>query len=96
MTYYNIVPVVFSYFFKDLNIKGGVEDTRHKAKAYNTTQIRAKAKDSPSEDRPSQGQGQEYSRPRTKDTGASVFKKKEVLEIFFGRCPKKRSSKTFF
>ena len=33
----------------------------------------------PSEDRPSEGQGQECLRPRTNDTGASVFKKKKKV-----------------
>ena len=44
----------------------------------------AKAKDSLFEDRTSRGQGQERSkpRPRTKDTGASVLRKK-VFKIFF-------------
>ena len=37
----------------------------------------AKAKDSLSEDRPSRGQGQECSRPRTKDTAASTLQKKK-------------------
>ena len=35
------------------------------------------------EDRPSRGQRQECSRPRTKDTAASVFQKK-VFKIFSG------------
>ena len=49
----------------------------------------AKAEDSLSEDRTSQGQGQECSRPRprTKDTGASVPKKKRSSKIFFRRSP---------
>ena len=44
----------------------------------------AKAKDSLFEDRPSRGQGQECSMPRpgTKDTAASVLKKKSS-KIFF-------------
>ena len=62
--------------------RGGVEDTR----------LEAKAKDSPSEDRLSRGQGQECSRPRTEDTGASVLQKK----IFFQAISKKRSSKKLF
>ena len=37
----------------------------------------AKAKDSLSEDRHSRGQGQECSRPRTKDTSASALQKKK-------------------
>ena len=49
------------------------------------------AKDSPSDDRPSRGQGQECLRPRSK-TQAQVFPKK----FFFRRSPKKRSSKYFF
>ena len=71
--------------------RGGVEDTRlgAKAKAKDTkkkkkTEAKAKAKDSLSEDRTSRGQGQQCSRPRTKDTGASVLqKKKNVFKIFF-------------
>ena len=58
-----------------------VEDTRFdaKAKAKDTKKKSgAKANNSLSEDRPSLGQGQECSRPRprTKDTAASVLKKK--------------------
>ena len=45
-----------------------------------------KAKGSLSEDRPSPGQGQECSRPRAKDTGASVLQKKSS-KFFFGRSP---------
>ena len=55
---------------------------------------RLEAKDSPSKDKASRGQGQECSRlrPRTKDKGASVLKK----NFFFRRFPKKnRSSKKF-
>ena len=51
------------------------------------------AKDSPSEDRPSRGQGQECSRPRTKDTAASVlYKKKEkrFSKKFLGDLQKKQ------
>ena len=53
----------------------------------------AKAQNSHSEDRPSPGQEQECSRsrPRTKDTGASVLKK-----IFFRRSPKKKSLQKSF
>ena len=65
--------------------RGGVEDTRleAKAKAKDTKISEAKAKDSLSEDRTSRGQGQECSRPRTKDTRASVLQKKKVIKIFF-------------
>ena len=44
----------------------------------------AKAKDSLSEDRTSRGQGQECSRPRIKDTGASVLRKKSLQNFFSG------------
>ena len=48
------------------------------------TQKKFEAKDSLSEDRPYRGQGQECSRPRTKDTGASVLlKKKKGLQKYF-------------
>ena len=63
---------------------GGVEDTRLKAKAKDTKKSEAKAKDSLFEDRPSRGQGQECSGPRTKDTAASVLLKKDLQKIFSG------------
>ena len=61
------------------------------------TQKESEAKDSLSEDRLSRGQGQECSRPRTKDTSASALQKKRSSQKFFRRSPtKKRSSQTFF
>ena len=59
---------------KVLFTRGGVEDTRLEAK--DTKKIRG----------PGQGQpfrGQTLSRPRTKDTAASVFHKKKVFKNFF-------------
>ena len=70
----------------------------------------AKAKDSPCEDRPSWGQGQECSRPRprTKDTGANVLQKKSSIFFqalskknilqnnFFRRSPKQQVFKIIF
>ena len=51
----------------------------------------AKAKDSLSEDRHSRGQGQECSRPRTKDTSASALqKKKDLHKNFLGDLQKKK------
>ena len=46
------------------------------------TQKKSEAKDSLSEDRTSRRQGQQCSRPRTKDTGASVLQKKQNKKIF--------------
>ena len=56
------------------------------------------AKDSLFDDRPSQGQGQEYSRPRprTKDTSASILQKKRFSKIFFRRSPVKNVFQIFF
>ena len=79
--------------------RGGVEDTRLEAKA--------KAKDRASEDRSSRGQRQKCSRPRTKDTGASVLLKKDFQKFFQAfskkknkkqrkKKKKKRSSKNLF
>ena len=68
--------------------RGGVEDTK----------LEAKAKDSPSEDRPSRGRGLECSRlkPRTKDTGASVFQKKKSLQQkFLGDLQTRKTKKVF-
>ena len=57
----------------------------------------AKAKDSLSEDRHSRGQGQECSRPRTKDTSACALqKKKGLLKNFSSDLLKKTFSKNFF
>ena len=70
----------------ELSNRGGVEDTR------------LEAQDSLSEDRLSRGQGQECSRPRTKDTGASVLQKKGLEKIFSGDSEKgkqKRFSQIF-
>ena len=55
------------------------------------TQKKSEAKDSLSEDRHSRGQGQECSRPRTKDTSASALqkKKKRSSQKFFKRSPRK-------
>ena len=75
----------YEYFYKG-NARGGVEDTRPRTQKKS----KAKAKNSLSEDRPFRGQGQECSRarPRTKDTGASVLKKKKkVFKIFFRPSP---------
>ena len=49
--------------------RGEVEDTRLEAKAKNTKKFR--------------DQGQTLSRPRTKDTGASVLQNKRFSKIFF-------------
>ena len=56
------------------------------------TQKKSKAKNSPTQDRPSRGQGKECSRrrPRTKDTSASVLQKKKSSEPFFRRSPEKK------
>ena len=69
----------------DLNVRGGVEETRLEAKAKNTKKFRG------------QGQGQTLSRPRprTKDTDASVLKKKSLQKFFSGDF-KKKVFKIFF
>ena len=50
--------------------KGGVENTRLKTKVKNTKKIRGQGQPL---------QGQNLSRPRTKDTSASVLQKKKGL-----------------
>ena len=78
----NILPTELSkaffcsWFLREvIVIGGGVEDTRLEAKAKN---------------RPSRGQGQECSRPKTRDTSASALQKKRSSEKFFRRSPKKK------
>ena len=48
------------------------------------------------EDRPYRGQGQECSRPRTKDTCGSVLQKKRFSEKFFRRSPEKNIFQKIF
>ena len=53
-------------------------------------QKKSEAKDSPIKDRPFQGQGQECSRPRTKDTGGKVFSPpKKGLKLVFQAISRK-------
>ena len=65
----------------------------HKLEAKDTK--KSEAKDSPFDDRPSRGQGQEYSRPRprTKDTGASVLQKNGLQKFFSGNLQSFNNSK---
>ena len=65
-------------------IRGEVEGTRLEAKVKDTKKIRGQGKNSPSEGRPSRGQGQKCSRPRTKDAGASILQKKGLQKFFSG------------
>ena len=74
-SFYETIKQLLATSNQRLNCRGGVEDTRLEAKA--------KAKDSLSEDRTSRGQGQQCSRPRTEDTGASVLLQKKGLQKFF-------------
>ena len=74
--------------------RGRVEDKRFEAKAKNTK--KSKTKDSSYKDRPSQGQGQDCSWSKTKDTAASVFKKKKGLKINFQAISKKKPFQKFF
>ena len=74
--------------------RDGVEDARLEAKAKDTK--KSEVKDTPSEDRPSRGQGQKCSRPWTKDTSRKCSPKKKVFaqkirKLFakFRRSPKK-------
>ena len=80
------VSALSNLYVVHINIRGGVEDTR----------LEAKAKNSLSEDRHSRGQGQECSRPRTKDTSASALHKKKGLhKNFSGDLQKKKKKKIF-
>ena len=80
-TLLNTSPILHIYTFRGLSSRAELEDTTLEAKDKYTK--KSEAKDSPSEDRPSRGQGQECS--RTKDTGASVLKK----NFFSGNLKKK-------
>ena len=66
-------------------IRGGVEDTRLEAKAKDTKKIRGQRQPF---------RGQILSRPRTKDTGASVLQSKKSLpKQFSGQSPKEENKK---
>ena len=74
---------VANHFISKVTIRGGVEDTRLKAKAKDTKKIRGQGQEQPF-------RGQNLSRPRTelleakaKDTGASVLQKKKIFKNFF-------------
>ena len=73
--------------------KGGVEDTRLEVKAKNPK--KSEAKDNLSEDRPSRGQGQEYSRPRPR-TKAQVFSPQKRCSKYFSGNLKKSLQNFFF
>ena len=64
-------------------------------KARDQRNQKSGAKDSPSENRPSRGQGQECSRPRTR-TQAQVFSKKKGLQKFFSGVLQKKGHQKFF
>ena len=74
----------------------------HKARGQGQGHKKSEAEDRLSEDRPSRGQGQEYSRPRTNDTMRKCSQKKSggglraKIVIFprnFRRSPKKKASR---
>ena len=67
--------------YMSLETRGGVEATRLKAK--DTKKSEAKAKESPSEDRHSRGQGQEYARGQGPRTQTQGFFKKKIFKKFF-------------
>ena len=62
---------------REVKTVGGVENTRLEAKDTKKTR----------------GQGQECSKPRAKDTGASVLRKKGLQKTFPGDLQKTGSSK---
>ena len=77
-----------------IQTRGGVKDTRLEAKAKDTK--KSEAKDSLSEDRTSQGQGQECSRPRPRTQAQVLSKKKKTSsKNFFRRSPIHRRTPEF-
>ena len=72
---------------KDLQVSGGVEDTRLEAKAKDTKK-NSEAKDSPSEDRPFRSQGQGHRR--------KCSQKKKVFKQVFQANSKQKVFKKFF
>ena len=74
----------YNKVMEGVDSKGEVEDTTLKAK--DTQKKRNEAKDSVSEDRPSQGQGQDCSRPRTKDATCKCYPRKEKKGLRAKSC----------
>ena len=74
------------------------QGSRPRPRTQKKSEAKAKAKDSLSEDRHSRGQGQECSRPRTKDTKrkCSPKKKKRSSQKFFKRSPLKNVFQRIF
>ena len=72
-SFYETIEQLLATSNQRLNCRGGVEDTR----------LEAKAKDSPSEDRTSRGQGQQCSRPRPTTQAQAFSYKKKVFKNFF-------------
>ena len=73
------------------NSRGGVEDTKLEAKAKDTKKIRGQG-----QGQPFRGQGQECSRPRTKDTKRKCSPKKKKKKVFtkiFQAISKKKKKK---
>ena len=75
-----------------------VESRTHGSRPRTQKKTEANAKDSLSEGRLSRGQGQECSRPRprTKNTGTSVLKKKGLQKMFQAISKKQNVFKNFF
>ena len=70
---------------RDISIGDGVKDTR----------LEAKAKDSPSEDRPSRGQGTGMLEAKDQGRKRNCSPKKRFSKIFFRRSQKKGPTKFF-
>ena len=82
---------------KVVHLPAEVESRTQGSRPRPSTQKKSEAKDSLSEDRHSRGQGQECSRPRTKDTKrkCSPKKKKGLHKNFSGDLKKKKKKKVF-
>ena len=93
LTKVGVIPqfCIINYANYTILARGGVKAQGSRPR----TQKKSEAKDSLSEDRPSRGQGQECSRPRTKDTGASALEKKRFSKTFLRRSPIHRRSQNF-
>ena len=82
--YVNMSTFKLKSFSQILHVKAEVESRTQGSRPRTQKKTEAKAKDSLSEDRPSRGQGQKCSMPRTKDTAAGFSKKKGLQKSFSG------------
>ena len=89
--YFSIIESKLVFFLIRLNMWGGVEGTRLKAKDTKKSEAQAKDRLSGTDPLDSRGQEKESSRPKTNDTTQVLSKKNVKFQQNFGVLQKKKS-----